>query len=85
MLVRNHVRNVWDPTYDVAYNLLCMTGHQLELMDGSGKILNVNVWGIKVTYPVDKLMKCLPDEKAVSHAALRFEHTQSLWKISTGL
>ena len=38
-------------------------GRHLELIDESQKTWKVNVQDIKITYPVDELIKCLPDEK----------------------
>ena len=32
------------------------------------KIYKVNVQDVKVIYPVEKLIKCLPDEKAFGHS-----------------
>ena len=49
VLVRNHIRGVWDTKY-------YMMEWQLELMDESGKIHKVNVQDVKITYPVDELI-----------------------------
>ena len=42
MLVRYHVRDVWDSKYGVAYCVVCMLGLQLELKDESSKICMFN-------------------------------------------
>ena len=62
VLVRNHTKDDWNPKYDVAY---CMTvERQLELMDESGKTCRANIYHVKIMYPVNDLMKCLPDNNA---------------------
>ena len=47
----------------------------------SGKNCKVNVQDVKVTYPVDGLIKYLPNEKAFGHAS----KYQALPKIIEGL
>ena len=36
----------------------CVMGRQFELMDESGKINKAHVHHIKITYPVNELIKC---------------------------
>ena len=43
VLLRNHIRNVWDPKYDIAYCMVSVMGQHLELAVESGKIYMVNV------------------------------------------
>ena len=64
MLVINHIRDVWDKRYDVAYHVEQVMGRQLEFIDESGKTCKVNVLDVKITYPVNELIKCLLDEKS---------------------
>ena len=64
MLLRNHIRDVWDPRYDVAYCVVCVMRQQLKLADQSGKIHRGNVQNIKVTYPVDELKKMFTQSKS---------------------
>ena len=45
MPVENHVRDVWDPTYNVAYPVVFVIGWQFELMYKSGDC-KVNVQDI---------------------------------------
>ena len=44
-------------------------GRQLELTDESGNICKINIQDVKIKYPVNELIKCLPDDKAFGHAA----------------
>ena len=67
LLIRNHVRDVWDPKYDVANCVICVVGSQLDFMDKSVKISTVNVHEIKILYPVDELRNCLPYNPITSH------------------
>ena len=46
----------------------------MELMDENGKTYKVNVQGVKSTYPVEKLIKCLLDDKAGGCAAKYCAH-----------
>ena len=64
MLIRNQLKDVWDPMYDVTYHVVCVIGSHLKLKDISGKIHKVNVQDVRVAFPVDELIKCLPHEKA---------------------
>ena len=63
------MNNVWDTKYDIVYHVVFLIGHQLKMTGESGKIHKATVQNIKVTYPVDELLKCAPDEKAFGHAA----------------
>ena len=38
-------------------------------MDESGKVCKVNVQVVKITYLVNELKKCLPDDKSFGYAA----------------
>ena len=38
-------------------------GGQLKLIDESGRAWKVNVQDVKITYPLNELIKCLADEK----------------------
>ena len=49
-------------------------------MDQSGKICKVNIPDIQVAYPVDELVKCLPDERAFGNAN-KYQAQPKLWKI----
>ena len=60
--------------YYLAYGVVSVMGQQLELVDKSGMICKVNVQYIKVTYPVDKLIKCLPDAKAFGQPTKYWVH-----------
>ena len=51
---------------------------QLKLMDESGKTHKVNVQDIKITYPVEELIKCLPDDKTFGCAAKYHAHPKHL-------
>ena len=56
-------------------------------MDESGKICKVNVQHIKVTYPGDQWIKCLPDEKAFGCATRYQLHSHLMedlnWSLNT--
>ena len=54
---------MWNPKYPVAYHVVCVMGKQLELAGKCGKTQEVNVQDVKITYPVDEMIKCLPDKK----------------------
>ena len=41
----------------------------MELADENGSIHKVNIEDVKITYPIDELMTCLTDEKALWHVA----------------
>ena len=56
-MVGNHTRDVWDPKYDVAYHVAFVMGWKLELADESGKTQMANFKDVKITYPVDELIK----------------------------
>ena len=56
------MRNVLDSKYDLGYCVECVMGWQLEFMDKSGR---TNVQDIKITYPINELVKHLPDETAI--------------------
>ena len=43
VLVTNHMSNVWDLKYDVAYDVVWVMGRQQELIYESDKTLKVNV------------------------------------------
>ena len=58
MLVRNHIRDVWNLKYDVAYHVVQVMGRQLELMDQSCKTDRVNVQDIKILYPGESFWMC---------------------------
>ena len=58
MLVRNHIRDVWDLRCDVDPCVVHVMGQQLRLAYDSSNICQVYVQGVKVTYPVDELIKC---------------------------
>ena len=76
--VRNHTRVVWDPKYEVAYHVVWLMGGQLKLIDKSGRTCKVNVQDVKVTYLVNELIKCLPDDKAFGHATKYCAHPKHL-------
>ena len=38
-------------------------GRQLELLDESGKTHNVNIQDFTIMYPINELIKWLPDDK----------------------
>ena len=40
---------------------------QLELAEKCGKTQKVNFQDVKITYPIDELIKCLPNEKAYNN------------------
>ena len=58
VLVRNHIRDVWDLRCDVDPCVVHVMGQQLRLAYDSSNICQVYVQGVKVTYPVDELIKC---------------------------
>ena len=58
-------------------------GRQLELIDGSGKSWKINVQAVKMTYPVDELIKCSPSDK-VLYVQQSIVHIQNTRKISVG-
>ena len=64
--------------YDIAYHVVCVIGCKLELMNEIGKIYTVNAQDINYTYHFEKLVKCLPDEKAPGYAAKYQAHLQHL-------
>ena len=49
-------------------------GRQLELMDESGKTHKANVQVVKIMFPVNELIKCLPNDKAFGHDAKYHTH-----------
>ena len=61
VLVRNHRRYVLNPMYGVAYCIICVMGCQLELVDEGGKVCKVNFQDVKITWPVNELIRYLPD------------------------
>ena len=63
-------------------------GRQLELIDESGKIHKVNVQDVKVTYPFNELIKCLPDNKAFGCAATYHAHPKHIgpaWSLNSNV
>ena len=44
-------------------------GRKSELMDQCNKTHKANVQDVKITYPIDELITCLTDEKALWHVA----------------
>ena len=53
-------------------------GKTMESMDKSHKTHNVNAQDVKITYPVNELIKCLPEDKAFGCAAKKYGHTEHL-------
>ena len=51
---------------------------QLELIDESYKTQKVNVQNVKIMYQVDKLIKCLPNEKAFGNAVKYNAHQRDI-------
>ena len=43
-------------------------GWQLELVNKGSKVSKVNVQGVKITYPIDELIRYLSDETAFGYA-----------------
>ena len=78
VLVRNHTRDVWDPKYDVAYCGVGVMGRQLKLMDESGNTCKVNVQDVKIMYPVNELIKKLPDDETFGHAGKYHAHPKHI-------
>ena len=58
VLVRNHVRCVWDPKHDGICHVVHVIAQQLELVDEGGKVSRASVQDVKSTYAVDELIKC---------------------------
>ena len=53
-------------------------GRPLALIDESGNTCKVIVQDVKIMYPVDKLIKCFPDDKTFQHAAKYHAHLKHL-------
>ena len=58
ILVRNHMRDVQNPKYDVAARLVPMMGRHFEFMGESDKTHIVNGQDVKIMYLVNELIKC---------------------------
>ena len=56
------------------YCVVHVMGQQMELADVGDKSCKVNVQHIKITYPGDELINCLPDEKAFGHVTKYYVH-----------
>ena len=54
------------------YCMVQVIGWQLELLDKSGKTLNVQ--DVKILYPIDELIKCLSYKKAFRSVARYYAH-----------
>ena len=76
MLVRNHMRDVWNIKYHVAYCVVQVLERQSELIDESSKTQKVNLQDVKIMYPLYEVIKCVPDAKAFGHAARYHVHTK---------
>ena len=50
----------------------------LEYMDEYGKTCKVNVQDVKIPYPVNELIKCLPDDKACGHGGKYHVHLKHI-------
>ena len=59
-----------------------MMGRQTELLYDSSKTHKVNVQDVKIMYPVDDLIKCLPVEIAFRPAAKYHAHPKHLEDMS---
>ena len=77
VLVRNHTRDVWD-LKDGAYHVVWVMGRHLKLMEDSGKTHKGNVQDVKITFPVNTLIKCLPNDKMSGWAAKYHAHLKHL-------
>ena len=53
-------------------------GRQLVLIDKSGKTHKTNVQDVKIRYPVDELIKYLPDDIALGHAVTYCAHLKHM-------
>ena len=67
VLVTHHTRDMLDPKNYLAYHVVHVKGWQLELMEESGKTSKVVVQDVKVTNPVNELVKNSLDETAFVH------------------
>ena len=53
-------------------------GRQLEIINESGKTPKINVQDLKIMYPVDELIKCLPNDKASGCTVNYCAHTKHI-------
>ena len=74
MVVLNNAENAWDPKCDVALQVVHAMGQQLKLMIKVVRSIRLNVQDIKVTNPLDELIKCLPHETAFRSASKHMAH-----------
>ena len=90
VLLGNSTRDIRVQKYNLAYCLVNVMGQQLELTDISGKTCNGNVQDVqhaKVTYPVDELVKYIPNENAFGLAMKYRSHPKLMedlkWSFNT--
>ena len=63
--------------------MVCAIVWQVEFAGQSCKIHKVNVNDVRMTYPVDELIKCLPDEKFMD-VLQSMEQIGNSWKTYIG-
>ena len=78
VLLRNHVRGPWDPRYEPSYRIVKIHGRQLELRSPDGKIRTSNIRDVKPQYPVDDILKHLPDHQAFGRQTKYVAHPNLL-------
>ena len=85
VLLQNHVRGPWDPKYEPSFRIVKIHGRQVELESADGKLRTANIQDIKPQYPVDEVLKHLPDSKCFGRAAKYVAHPNLLsdlgWKL----
>ena len=90
VIVRNHVREMWDPKYLVDYRVVAFPSErQVEIAAPDGKTRKVNIQDVHFQYPANQVIRHLPDAACFGRAAKYVYHPDNIpdleWKIQKDL
>ena len=87
VLLRNYGKTAWEPKYLDSYRVIEVQRRQLTLEDKKGRQRKANIKDIRHQYPVDDVLRELPDAQMFGRSTKYFIHPRNLpdlkWKLVT--
>jgi hypothetical protein len=90
VMLRNHVRNTWDPKYSVENRIISFPSErQVEVIAPNGRVKRVNIQDVHFQYPANQIVKHLPDISSFGRAVKFVYHPDNIpnlhWSLQRNL
>jgi hypothetical protein len=79
VMIRNYVRNTWDPKYLVEYRIISFPSErQVEVVSPTGRVKRVNIQDVHFQYPANQVIRHLPDVSSFGRAVKFVYHPDNI-------